>query len=1527
MTHLAALRAALLDLKATGPKGFEGLLATVLSTVCQQPFRLASSGSQRGRDGDSAFDQGATYFEGKLYDGKIPKTAIAVKLMDLKADNQGQVDTLILGATSEIGALNAQDFLDAAAADGIGLVLLDWSDTAIPPLATAVAMAGQTAKDFLRANLTKPAQTASLTGAIAAIDHLVGLQEFAPLSAKLKDMLCSPSVGLGLAKKENRNWLQSVFSNRIIARQHFGQPLAPSDPSGLSVQPREKLRASLRLAFAGPPDNSVFAVIGEEGAGKSWLVADSWQTSIPASVLAVATADELRNPDDLQGLEDFLIRIVIRETGDVPSAANQTRWRRRFEGWRANPNPANVRITLWIDGLDQTPDFPWPRWIDAASLLLEDLGGQLVVTTRSVHFARLRNALVSKVQRIIVSDWTSDELTSILNTRDINANVLSADVFNTLRNPRILGIAVGLLDASDIENMQELSVGRLLFEHLRLSDIAGTTRLPAAKFAKALQELANDIVGRLKVDQQDDLRLFDVRLDDRLSAVSSSRFFKPVGDDPDVYEVGDEGLQLALGLWLVSALEFEVRNDRDPSARLGAILEPITALDITADVVASAVEVACLRDPCPVAVASAVIRHYVGLQNLPEGRREAFASLVKKAPDAFVRAAEDAALSSEHVSNVDWLTFALLRARDDSFVWPSISSRLSEWLSFYSLTPERMMASSPSRDPQEKVAEEREKRQADIEKKVKVLSKSERRYLAENLQQVDEGNLESLHRLAFFLLAGMPLVGFAPALFGWAFSNALNSSIQAPYREFQHLIRFNFADWSVTRNALLELLRTFEDEGKSSVGEWTTIGILRATGELKDASRSEELAERLTKNRERIGSWRLIENYCSTDPCDPASAYPGNVGHTAEQYRELDQTKLCLGMGNSSEDHFFQMALTGLARFEPDAAVGVIRSLSENMLERVGLPRRQAVLALLPHSVVVERSIVDALVSAAQSSASDTSRNDSESRDDWLTAQYSMFLALPHLSANDQLAAIGGLQGISLLLNMMKTLRPADEQVVENWVVRAVDAEDEDMQIRILGALNFSSLPLSENSKAVVAKLMSAENKEVRAQALGIAASTADATLLRRLVESGWDAGLLNPDIDHYEIWYGSTILVSAAEAGILSIPEALNRMSLTHYGFAASNLGGDAASIVADRIGAALLKVMKLSDIPNLPDIESSILPESGLPPPLVSLQDDYAPTDIKSAFDMLAESNEDIDARQERAEKAYQRFSKELTDAEARLVLADFGFEGIAAVIAARPDVIGPWYDLIVAAEPQKKRTLHLFSAQLASALAKTDPTKAEALVQEFTGIEPLVRHVVGISKIPVEATSMWTNGTVPKFRSECLKRLDEADTDREIAVEVLAAFWASRGDVIAEYVDDLLSTEEPARVSRALMVTGFSDQNDHADAILNRYRGSVGFIGNATRAAQYAYERNVWARYWYDQMVTATEPTDFWRFSVLFTKVVDGRIALWEASTANASDMFLRFFPTIESEIKRRIKKWQDSRRDKLFGDKAPHGVFLN
>lgn len=1522
-THLEALRTAVRTLEATGANGFEGLIAAVLSDITGQPFRLASSGTQRGRDGDSAFDASATYFEAKLYKDEVPKPSVIVKLADLAIDNAGQVDLWVLASTAPTSSQHARDYEDNAALHGIGIQILDWSSVTLPPLAIALTLAKTTVRDFLQANLTDPAHVAVVADAIAAMDHIEAMPEWNALSQSLKAKLSDASVGLGLAKSANKTWLETMFSNRLTAHSLLGQPLAPLDPH--PVQPRSRTQIkTLAPAYAGQSGDMIFAVIGDEGAGKSWLAVQAWLESNPQSVLIICTGDELARDDIQNDVEGFLITKLAQQTSSALTEPFKARWRRRFKGWRDNPDPENVRLTLLIDGLNQTPAVPWARRIEAAAYFLRLIGGKLVITTRAPHFARIRNGIASKLKRILLPDWTENELNELLTERRIDANRLSADVFATLRSPRMLGLAVELLDAHDIELIEELSVSRLLFEHTRRAETAGAAPMTGQDFAKTLRTIAEQYVDRVGRNQQDDLKLFDAK-DDALHAVLSTRFFRTVNDEPNQYEIQQEGLELALGLWLVSALEKEERNGREPGNKLAEILQPVIALDQVSDIVESALQASCLKETCSTKVQAALIEFYVGLQNLPERGLKPFIALVRKAPEAFLLAAENLFQTQNHIPNGEWLSEALFVNRDDPAVWEAIKAKVPGWLSLYSLAPERMMFRRRGHDSDEQVEDERAKRQIEVDRHMALLTKTERSLL-ERLTPAEQPYFAELQKLAFTLLAGKPLADLAEPLTNWAFSDALNSSIYGPHREFEYLIRFNPADWAHTRTALLGAIAPLETEGsRSRVGAWAVVHILRATGSIEDAARAADLAEWLTRDRVHNDSFRRVETYSETDPCDPGSKRPENMGPTAEKYAALDPSHLSTQMGRTAEDHFFTDARPGVARFAPQVGAEAIARLARDVLGREGFGRRQGALTLLPHAAVLDEELAREFLAAGQARGADLGEN-GEDRDAWLTAQYSLFMAFPHLSGNDQLAALAALTGSVMLLQLMRALKPADEPVVEQWLKHARESGDCDLQVRILAAVHYSEPALSDASQRVISHFIDADHDMVRMQALGIAAATKLPSLLERVVDVGWDAHTVSPSSRAFELWYGSSALVAAAEIGLLQADEAITRLRASHFGFLAK-LGQKAAQTVATFLDSLLANTLNLKIDTELPEIEGPTPTGAALDPPLVSLEDRVSePKDLKSAFDRMNETSEEFDSRQRRAGRAYDRFRADVEAAEADLALEDLTIAGVAAIAAAAPASAEEWLRALLAATDEQLQNLYDFAYELARALCDHQPKSSAEMFLRLEKIDPRVRRVIGAAKLPTVALAAWSGAGVSEIEAYCFGRLERTVNDDELATEVLAASAAGRQELLSQYADALLATGEPAKICRALMVCGYSDENNHASAILELYHGAEGFIGKAAQAALAAYQRNRWAKHWHNKMMIASTPLEFWRHSVLFTKLVDSRYSLWGEARNAGSNTFLNYRPTIDEELRRRIGKWKDKRRKELFGDSVPPPVFL-
>jgi hypothetical protein len=1520
--HLARLKAALLDLEPTGDKGFEGLIAAVLSEIAGRPFRLASSGSQRGRDGDSAFDAGATYFEAKLYKNAVPKNEVLSKLTELEIDDAGQVDTWILASTRAVSAQHAALFRGAGARIGIGVLLLDWNAGGLPPLATALAIGAATAKPFFIANLTDPAKSAA---ASAALDEIRADPLFAANAEKLRAEIRDPVLSLGLAKTANQRWFTEVFSDRRRARQQFGQLLAPADTSHKAFD-RPALVAKLTPAFSGKPARSVFAVLGDDGCGKSWLVAQCWSQGGPKPLMAMFTADELHDPVAMRDFEGVLIRKLINQTFGTVTESTVKRWQRRLAGWRKNPGPANVRLVVVIDGLNQAFDFPWTKLIDGAAATLEALGGVLIVTTRTSHYdTKIRGGLLSAVTVVTVPPWSVAELKDILKAHGIDPEKTAKKVLESLRNPRLLAIALELLSAKDIESFEELSDGRLLFEYMRRAELHGASVLAPSEFASALSQHAGEIIGRMNKKQHDDLLVFGGDVGDRLRSVSQSRFFDAVPGEPALYTLKDEGLPLALGLSIIGALRAELRNGRDPGARLATLLDPILALDRTGEVMLAAATAACLDDDCPVEIAAALLRSLADLQNLPENEFPAFCSLARARPEAFMRAARSAATAAAHVPNAAWLNGALINSRGDSAVWNTITVHLHDWLGTHSLSPRRQALRHASRDTAEEVAKEQTKLVTRLEERLTNLSDPERKLL-DSLPRSDDESLDGLHTLAFTLKAGKSLAPFAASLRNWAFCNAVNTSHSAPDQTFAHLVRLNPVDWRAARDALLRKADFLSADGTSRSGQWALIAILRATGESSDAARAEAIAKELTKDRPYHPGWRLIEDYCESDPCDPASRKPGNIEDTAAKYRALDVAGLHTGMSPSTADHFFRDARPGLARFAPAAAIEVHRRFSVDIVGRTGFARRQGMLALVPHSAILEQGVVDALVKGAKAGDPLDVEKGGAERDEWITSQYALLAAFPHLDGNAQLATIAALPESALLIKLLDCTRPADAGVAERELERTYQGGDPKAQGRILSFIYSSRTELSPRSKQLAGFLLDSPDRMVRSYALAIAAKSQDTEMLQHVARSHWRAASLDPDKDYYELWYGSSALVAAAEKGLIGSEDLLGRIALGFYGLAAERLGAATAKLVAERIDAAIGKIAGLGGIPVLPSVEQSVGSADDRRPPLLSLADDPAPLDAKDFFKRLSESSEEYETRQKQSWQAFNEFSRTLTDADARIALEGLSSGGVKAMIAAAPHFANAWIALLANLKDGKLRYLHGFGVTLAQAVAPTNPPGAASLLRRLIETEPLIRYVVGPAEVPSETLAVWSATDVPDVKALCFARLDAATTDQEIAVEVLAAFAAGRNGLIAEYVDEKLATGEPAAIARALMVSGFSDTNPHADGVLKRYAGESGFLARTHAAAMYAYERNSWARAWLLRMKSAKSGEEFWESAMLLVKIVDGRYALWESVSSAEFDVYRHFMPTLNDRIDQRIKRWRTLRRDKLFGEKAPNALLL-
>ena len=1515
ITHIENLRKALLSLKPTGEDGFEGLIGEALDGITGIPFRLASSGYQRGVDGKASFE-GKVAFEAKRYNGTLGRSEVISKIPDFVRHNDHADFVWVLGATCEVPSQLADDLRTDGAQQGISVLILDWTPFDFPRLAVALVIAGLKTEAFLKANLNNQIALSDVLDALDAIRSDARFQDSEKLIRKRLD---APGMATAMAEKANAEWFEDTVSERAIARSNLSQPLAPRDKT-VTVLPRKGLVNKLEPYLSNMGEDNIVCVHGEEGCGKSWIVLQSWLAPPDKPLLVFLTPDDFSEVSTQDDIETLLIAKLIAQTNDEKSDKSIIRWRRRLKAWKADDKPARPRFVFVFDGINQRPDRKWGKIVDNVATYVNQRGGRIVLTVRTHYFnTRVKKALQYPFKEVVIPKWNADERDSILRRHLVPLNKLNPFVAEFLRNPRILSIALEVF-GDDVAIFEELSIERLLFEHI-MAGIKEDFGDDPIEFVAHLRGQAQELLIRATSQVKDDLRIFD----NEVPAVAEGRFYSSVPGEPQKYELRDEGLTLALGFSIIENLRKAKRNNRSLDDALKEVLEPIEALDKTAEAVKAAITVcAADEDEHSPEIAQALIKGFAELQNPPPDSLDALVSLARERPLDIAKAARNLCLHSSHQPNFDWIQAALVQAAKSSAVWDSVAQEVRDWLRAYSLAVERRMHCHVRRDPQDKVKQEREKLRAEMDDKLAALSPAEKTRQRRLIEM--EGNLDALSGLALTLLAGKRLAPFANELTDWSFANALNGSYQVPSKSFLALISLNLRDWSETRSSLLQSCKDLNSDTISKTGKWALLRILRATGDSGDDREASILYEELTQDRQMpLGLFPAKEKI---EPCDPSAPVPANMDQTVQRYQSLDFTALRQGRGQSSQDHVFVDSLPVVARFGLKAAAAKLREFAENVVKRTDISLRQGLLELREHGALVTANQARALVEKWKN-AQGAGDNQGLPKSESILLQYELLIAFPFLDCSEQIEILlATTKDQPLLLELIDETKTPDPQILDRFLKETLAEGTECYRQHLL--LEIAAATGAELSTEIcdfTRSSITSKEGRLRRSALGLAAHSGHPDLIRAVAESDWKY-VLSEGKDNFENWYGSLALLKAAEAGLTDQSMVIDRISSSLYGRAATVLKRTAVQQIAQRIDASIHCAVGLPIELVTPEIELEAEYIFSENPILFSVSERETPSEnIEDFFRRLSESDNEFRDRQKHNKDSFVAFREELTAAKAHIILDHLTHEDFAALAVIDPEIINKWGDHFMEINDTRLPVVHNLILLVASAIADTNPEKSVLLFERTAHSRPLVRFTFGKSGVDLGSISVWKGGKSSSFDALRRKRLDSAATDQAIAIEVLSALQCNQGAFLDTYIDEKIAQLEPAQIARGLMVAGFCDKSPHSERILAEFKDTEGLPGKAYAAAITAYRYNSWARHWFKIMCETNNPVTFWQAGVLFTQCVDGRFDIWRDSFTQDGGPIVAFGTSLKNPLNRRYGKLAKERQKRLFGQDAPSAIFIH
>jgi hypothetical protein len=1494
---------ALRKMAATGESGFEGLMAAVLAELTGMAFRLAGSGSQSGSDGDARRRGDQVSFECKRYTKSPGKAELLSKVAEL--NSRDDVDLWVVCATAPVLSQHRQALVAASAGSGLEVAVIDWEAAEpLPDLAVAMA-AVQPIR--LRQSLQAMGLGAGVVSAILdGCEAIRARSGFAEAEARVRSRLDLPAISFASAKAANARWVRRVLASRTTAMGALGQPLAPADRTPGPVLPRQTLTDQLQVHMEGPLPTASLVLVGDEGVGKSWAPANAWLQMQDPPMLLLMPAESF-DADGRVPPQDMVADTLARQVDGADPRGNPGRWRRKVARWLAG-NSAVVPLTVVIDGVNQRPGFPWHTIINSFVQSLGKKGLRLCVSTRLNHFdAKLKGMLKGGQTRVVVNAWKPQERDEILAASDISPGDLEAGVARALTNPRLLSVALALMGKAELTGLRELSVERLLFEHIRATSMENTGTESPHDFVQKLAEHATRIRDRLERGELEDLKVFK-----DASAASEGRFFRPVPGSPNLYELKDEGLTLALGIALVEDLKRKRRNKADLRHAANVLIDPWSALDDAAKVLMAALTIACFHEEDG-ALVEVLLFSFAGMQNIPVEHHGPFCALARQSTQAYLDTLQEAVLGESPRLNREWLVSALKAARSTPASRATVGDRVKKWLALFNplaMPPRRDDESD--RDWQNRVDEH----QANVQAKTGSLTARERA-LYQQLDIIPQ-NPAHLAAIAFELVAGMPVAPFVDVLALWRFGAALSPPFMAPFNEFHWLGEFNTADWEQARIKVNAWADALLAEDPSDVGIWAANGVLHLTGDAEDAMRAVAVRERLRKKPNVPVPWAQRSVPANPDEPSPPSIELHEVRNIVSG---IDAGSMHAAFGHTVNDHQIDRHAPVLARFEPDIIIGKFREFIDGIPDRSGLPLRQGIFALPDLAPLVTPLQAHALLRLRREKMSGASSL--QAGDVPVLSTLCLMYALPALSGDQQLEALlDEGQDEHLFLSLFPLFKAAAESTVERVVAAVIDDTDNRRKSYVLDFLANSGSAISPVAAGLLTSLIASYGPESDVHALAFLTQRGTDADLVSFASSPWTAsGVRESPASRY----GSALLVETVRRELLPAEEALQRIQVSAFGGLAL-AGHDGARVVArwldsffQRSPAATLPTpsvrlethFRANEASSAGLIDATALPEK------------KTRTDFLESFAEPSADNFDRNQKQVRAD--YLRLRKEISKRDALVVLDGLEPDAFRAIAAACPNLARRWCDDLLDASDVSRRWLSNSARLLALHLAPTHPGQTLQLLAAYEDVEPAVHMVFGHARGTLDARVIWSLPACPAFDDLCTQRLESTRNDQSLASEVLAASLAGRGGFLSNYIRQSLAEVHPVTKARALTITGFMDTHPGQVELLQAHADTGGLPGAAAAAGLKAANSNAWARHWFARMEKAADPEDYWRYGVLLEEAIDARIDLWAHLTPHASPTAQLYWSVTESQFKHRLRKVEQLRQGQWLGQPKPAEEF--
>lgn len=927
-----------------GGHKLEALATALVGRLVDISLHLARSGFQHGGDAGTAGQEGRRLrLEAKKYADTTPLSdRELLGEIDHALARDERLEAWILVATRGVPEQLAQDLVQKGERIGVPVIILDWSDTDLAPLAALCA--GHS--DLVDLHISKKAADSARALQPAAYDAI----------ETLKRDLQVWSLGFETMRVRSHRKLHDIWHSPRTSTAELGQDAAGgAQPNKIT---REKVHLELDGWWRGAArGDAPAAVIGYDGVGKTWSALD-WLKDRQADQPIVLIVPSSALAPSVGISESGVKEILAKRLHDLAGVRDVEHWLRRLELLLKRPPEEGAVVTVLLDGLNQEPSVPWLPLLKALQGPAFEGRVRVMITTRSHHFeerlSELRGLAVPAAT-IVVDPYEltpAGEFDRMLAFEGLERSDLHEDLVDLARIPRLFKLVIRF--RAKLVEAGQVTVHRLLWEYGRdsfgyragksfsetdwrawLADIAQRHRQGISDYSlKTLSETASrpDLT-----EGQVYARLSDV-IDGRFAIAGSAG---RITLDPTV-------VAHALGAALLTRLdEASAGSFQEIEAEANEWLDPIAGLDQRAEILRAAVSILVeRRHSAQTPVAGVLVSAWLQSQNVTDAHRRELAMLAPNIPEALLDTVEHSDERSQTSARL-WAVNGL-RAIPRAVGRPLdvIVARVRRWLSIV------------SRDIHEGAdSAEIERQRADrYRARIGTDDSGALTVLGVEVRLVDrdDGRLEAAIPS---IIEGFPLAEFMPCFEVAAIAFAIRGHSEC-WRGLKWLCCLNEVDPEETarvlrslsddittraaepgvhenlsgRAALLLLCMTaleVDEDSASSIDGRLDDRYIYERDYLPNPARSMFALER------RHADLALLDQECSLQYriqrtqelwLDPTFRPPNDL--IAELMRagaELDVNKLNREMGNTDEDWFFEQLELALARCAPDLLADILR--------------------------------------------------------------------------------------------------------------------------------------------------------------------------------------------------------------------------------------------------------------------------------------------------------------------------------------------------------------------------------------------------------------------------------------------------------------------------------------------------------------------------------------------------------------------------------------------------------------------------